>query len=91
MSIRGLHWFVSSLTFTENLCSEIAKETSYNAELELVDLDNFASVVALAKRLHGQPIDILVANAAVARTEYIATKDGWEQMYVPLLNHMQID
>lgn len=61
---------------------EIAKETSYNAELQLLDLGSFESVVAFAKRLEGEPIDILVANAAVAVGQYSLTKDGWEETYV---------
>ncbi|KAI0775352.1 hypothetical protein BC629DRAFT_702330 [Irpex lacteus] len=58
---------------------QIAKETSYNAELQLLDLGSFESVVAFAKRLEGEPIDILVANAAVAVGQYSLTKDGWEE------------
>ena len=54
-------------------------------EVQLLDLSSFESVVSFAKRLKEDPIDILVANAAVALTEYVATNDGWEQTYVPTL------
>ena len=37
---------------------------------------------AFAARLKDAPIDILVANAAVAQPEYKLTKDGWEETYV---------
>ncbi|KAI0697251.1 short-chain dehydrogenase [Cytidiella melzeri] len=57
----------------------IAKEINFKADVELLDLSSFESVTALAKRLNGEPIDILVANAAVALPEYVPTKDGWEQ------------
>ena len=63
--------------------SEIAKETSYSAEVQLLDLSSFDSVTAFARRLEGQPIDIYVANAAVASMDYVETKDGWEQWCVP--------
>ncbi|KAI0093262.1 hypothetical protein BDY19DRAFT_418080 [Irpex rosettiformis] len=58
----------------------IAKETSHAAEVQLVDLGDFASVVAFAKRLENDPVDILVANAGVSLKEYRTTKDGWEEM-----------
>ncbi|KAI0092207.1 hypothetical protein BDY19DRAFT_990939 [Irpex rosettiformis] len=58
---------------------EIAKSTSHSAEVQLLDLSGFESVVSFAKRLVDEPIDILVANAAVALGEYVATTDGWEQ------------
>ncbi|KAI0093039.1 short-chain dehydrogenase [Irpex rosettiformis] len=58
---------------------ELAIETSYNAEVQLLDLSSFDSVKSFAKRLEGEPIDIYVANAAVALMEYVSTQDGWEQ------------
>ncbi|KAI0341936.1 short-chain dehydrogenase [Trametopsis cervina] len=57
----------------------IAQDTSYKAELELVDMTSFESVSAFAERLEGQPIDIVVLNAGVLRSEYKATQDGWEE------------
>lgn len=57
----------------------IAKQTSYAAEVQLVDLSDFASVVAFTKRLENDPIDILVANAGVNLKDYRTTKDGWEE------------
>ncbi|KAI0812412.1 hypothetical protein BC629DRAFT_1589185 [Irpex lacteus] len=59
--------------------ARIAKQTSYAAEVQLVDLSDFASVVAFTKRLENDPIDILVANAGVNLKDYRATKDGWEE------------
>ena len=38
---------------------------------------------AFAARLKDAPVDILVANAAVAQPEYKLTKDGWEEVCVP--------
>ncbi|GJE92166.1 short chain dehydrogenase [Phanerochaete sordida] len=65
---------------------EIAKATGFAAELQLVDFADFASVQAFAARLKDAPIDILVANAAVAQPEYKLTKDGWEE--VLQVNHL---
>ncbi|EKM54524.1 uncharacterized protein PHACADRAFT_258435 [Phanerochaete carnosa HHB-10118-sp] len=57
----------------------IARETGYSAELQLVDLADFASVKAFTTHLKDDAVDILVANAAIAQPEYLTTKDGWEQ------------
>ena len=65
-----------------SLRTEIASQTNYRAEVQLLDLSSFDSVTAFAKRLEGDPIDIVVANAAVAMPEYTPTKDGWESTYV---------
>ena len=62
--------------------SVIAKATSCHAEVQVVDSSDFESVVALAKRLEGDPLDILVANAGVVHNQYHGTKDGWEETYV---------
>ena len=59
----------------------IAKETNFVAEVQLLNLGDFASVVAFARRLEKDPIDIVVANAGVSLPEYQATKDGWEETY----------
>ncbi|GJE92167.1 short chain dehydrogenase [Phanerochaete sordida] len=58
---------------------QIAKETGYAAELQLIDLADFASVQAFAARLKDDPVDVLVANAGVAEAEFALTKDGWER------------
>ncbi|KAI0344676.1 NAD(P)-binding protein [Trametopsis cervina] len=58
----------------------IAKETGFRADVEIVDLASFLSVKAFSKRLEGEPIDVLVLNAAVAKSEYQATEDGWEEV-----------
>lgn len=57
----------------------IARKTGYAAELQLVDFALFASVTAFAERLKDDPVDILVANAAVAQGDYRQTRDGWEE------------
>ncbi|EKM54525.1 uncharacterized protein PHACADRAFT_185443 [Phanerochaete carnosa HHB-10118-sp] len=57
----------------------IAEKTGYAAELQLVDFASFASVNAFAARLKDDPVDILVANAAIAEAEFSLTKDGWER------------
>jgi len=60
----------------------VEQETGYkSAELWLVDLGNFSSVIAFADRFErdGGRLDILVANAAVAQMKYATTVDGWEE------------
>ncbi|EKM54523.1 uncharacterized protein PHACADRAFT_185441 [Phanerochaete carnosa HHB-10118-sp] len=67
----------------------IARDTGYSAELQPVDLADFASVKAFAAQLKDDPIDILVANAGVVQPEYLTTKDGWEQADTSLqVNHL---
>ena len=63
----------------ENLDAEIEQETRYRPELRIVDLADFYSVNEVALSFDGEPLDILVLNAAVALMEYAKTKDGWEQ------------
>lgn len=71
--------------------SAIAKETSYKAEVQQVDFGSFESVIALTKRLKGDPLDILVENIGMAAAEYSKTKDGWEQTYgITLVCHAAI-
>jgi retinol dehydrogenase 12 len=75
---------VCSITVLESGCSqflssEIAKDTGFAAELELLDLAKFASVNAFIDRLKDSPVDILVPNAGVAAVEHHATEDGWEE------------
>ena len=55
-----------------------------------MDLASFESVVALAKRLEGDPIDIVVANAGVATQEYTLTGDGWESTYAVSLSAFKL-
>ncbi|EGN95975.1 hypothetical protein SERLA73DRAFT_185437 [Serpula lacrymans var. lacrymans S7.3] len=60
---------------------EIKSETGYDkAELWLIDLANFSSVLAFADKFdkEGQGLDILVMNAAVFQLAYQGTPDGWE-------------
>lgn len=49
--------------------------------MQVVDFGRFSDVVALAERLKDDPLDIVVANAAVAKYEYNQTTDGWEETY----------
>lgn len=58
---------------------KIAKATGYAAEIQLIDLSNFASVQAFAARLQDTPVDILIANAAIGQPNFVTTKDGWEE------------
>ncbi|KAF7309208.1 hypothetical protein MKEN_01123500 [Mycena kentingensis (nom. inval.)] len=56
--------------------------TGYDPEVWLVDLTDFGSVSAFADRVGEEMrLDILVANAALARIEYEGTKDGWEASF----------
>ncbi|KAI0344677.1 NAD(P)-binding protein [Trametopsis cervina] len=57
----------------------IAKETTFRPDVEILDLSSFASVVTFTRRLKGEPIDILVLNAAVVTYLYQPTGDGWEE------------
>ncbi|KAG6848711.1 hypothetical protein H0H93_014693 [Arthromyces matolae] len=64
---------------------KIEIETGYkNAELSIVDLSDFSSVVSFADRFEkdGGRLDILVENAAIAPGTRTMTKDGWETAYV---------
>ncbi|KAI0341927.1 NAD(P)-binding protein [Trametopsis cervina] len=63
----------------QQAAEKIAKETNFRSDVEILDLSSFNSVVAFAKRLEGEPVDILVLNAAVSWNEYQETKDGWEE------------
>lgn len=60
----------------------------------MLDLASFSSVNNFAARLRDVPVDILVANAALASSTYEVTKDGWEQQYatpcVDLLHDLTI-
>ncbi|TEB37324.1 NAD(P)-binding protein [Coprinellus micaceus] len=62
--------------------SKLKQETGFKAvELWLLDLAKFSSVTEFADRFEkdGGRLDILVANAAVAATEYRETVDGYEE------------
>ncbi|KAG6848066.1 hypothetical protein H0H93_003712, partial [Arthromyces matolae] len=59
----------------------IEKETgSKAAELKLVDLSSFSSVIAFVDEVEkdGGRLDIVVANAGMASSTYRATSDGYE-------------
>jgi len=61
--------------------SRLTTETGYGqGELWLIDQADFSSVKSFADRFEkqGGRLDYLILNAAVAVTDYIATKDGWE-------------
>ncbi|KAG6818613.1 hypothetical protein H0H93_003443 [Arthromyces matolae] len=60
---------------------KIETETGYkNAELWLVDLSDFSSVLAFVDKFEKEAgrLDILVANAAISPRTQTLTKDGWE-------------
>lgn len=68
----------------------IAQDTGYAAELEIIDLAEFRSVIEFAQRLRNAPVDYLIANAGVAPQEYKLTADTWEQSYVtPLTSEIE--
>ncbi|KAF5309362.1 hypothetical protein D9611_013999 [Ephemerocybe angulata] len=67
---------------------KLISETSYDkAELWMVDLGKFSSVVAFIDRFEksGERLDILVASAATNPygSAYKTTSDGWEESYAP--------
>jgi len=47
-------------------------------ELEVVDLSSLAAVRGLVKRLHEQPVDVLINNAGVLRRAHELSEDGLE-------------
>ncbi|KAF5326302.1 hypothetical protein D9611_000458 [Ephemerocybe angulata] len=63
--------------------AKLKAETGCNtAELRLVDLANFSSVVGFADSFEktGERLDILVANAGMESDQYRQTPDGWEEV-----------
>ncbi|KAG6808929.1 hypothetical protein H0H93_016334 [Arthromyces matolae] len=59
----------------------IEKETGYkSAELKLVELSSFSSVIAFADKLEkeGGRMDIVIANAGMGSEVYKPTLDGYE-------------
>lgn len=68
-----------------NAALSTIKETTgcQTAELWLLDLSKFSSVIAFANKfeVEGVKLDILVANAAVGKTVYETTSDGWEETF----------
>ncbi|KAG6856450.1 hypothetical protein H0H87_004415 [Tephrocybe sp. NHM501043] len=65
----------------ESAVQKLQQETGYEgAELWIVDLSCFASVIAFADKFEkdGGRLDILVANAAIASVLYTPTADDWE-------------
>ncbi|KAJ2919411.1 hypothetical protein MD484_g1049, partial [Candolleomyces efflorescens] len=61
--------------------NKIREDTGYSAELRLLDLSRFSSVLTFVDDFlkEGNRLDILVANAAIAATTYKTTADGWEE------------
>ena len=70
---------VTNLCIILILYIAIASSAGYTAELRLIDLANFASVRSFVSALQGDPVDIVVANAAVAQNTCVFTDDEWEQ------------
>ncbi|KAG6877071.1 hypothetical protein C0993_010531 [Termitomyces sp. T159_Od127] len=71
----------------EAAIQKIQQETGYEAaELWIVDLSEFSSVVAFADKFEkdGGRLDILLANAAVLPGKYMSTSDGWERTQLSL-------
>jgi retinol dehydrogenase-12 len=67
------------------LAPELKAATGYTkAELWIIDLADFTSVKLFADRFEqdGGRLDILVENAAITASTYVATKDGWESSFV---------
>lgn len=65
-----------------DIITEIQQDTGYQAaELWIVDLSEFSSVVAFADKFEkdGGRLDILLENAAVLPGKYVSTSDGWER------------
>ncbi|KAG1773279.1 hypothetical protein EV702DRAFT_583044 [Suillus placidus] len=63
--------------------AEIERETVYNGcELWILDLANFASVIAFADKFEkeGGDLHILVMNAGILQHVYQPTTDGWESI-----------
>ena len=66
-------------SYTAYSLAAIAKATDYKkTELAIVDLASFASVAQFAEKFKSEPLDILIANAAIAVPKYETTSDGWE-------------
>ncbi|KAH6903864.1 short-chain dehydrogenase [Coprinopsis sp. MPI-PUGE-AT-0042] len=65
----------------EAAVSLLQKETGFsNVHLRLVDLARFSSVTEFANKFEDEEerLDIFVANAALGRTDYVLSEDGWE-------------
>ena len=65
----------------EKAVAQLKEETGFaNVTLRLVDLSSFASVIEFADKFEQEEerLDIFVANAAIGRTDYVLTDDGWE-------------
>ncbi|KAH7922272.1 NAD(P)-binding protein [Leucogyrophana mollusca] len=79
-AVAGVPWLLRT-GFSADSLVEVGNETGYNrAELWLVDLADFASVIAFANKFErgGGRLDVLVMNAGILMTEYEGTVDGWE-------------
>lgn len=86
---RELTRYVTTKIKIEHSTLGIAKVTSYRAEAQVADLGDFESIQNFAKRLEGDPLDIIVANAAIAQSEFKKTKDGWEETSVFYFKHLR--
>ncbi|KAF5008157.1 hypothetical protein FDECE_5551 [Fusarium decemcellulare] len=66
-----------------NICSGFSPERlkSCSIDVWLVDFTSFASVRAISNKVMQEleSLDIAVLNAAVSKSEYHATVDGWEE------------
>ncbi|KAH6903863.1 short-chain dehydrogenase [Coprinopsis sp. MPI-PUGE-AT-0042] len=61
--------------------AQLKEETGFeNVFLRLLDLAKFSSVIEFADKFEQEEdrLDIVVANAAIGRTDYVLTEDGWE-------------
>ena len=68
-------------TDTDSRPVGLKAETAFpNIHLRLLDLAKFSSVVDFADKLEKEEdrLDIVIANAAMAREHYSTTEDGWE-------------
>ena len=70
---------------TRTLPPELQTETGFkNAELRLVDLSEFSSVISFSDDLRREKrLDILVMNAGVGAVVRKVTEDGWEEGVSP--------
>ena len=66
----------------ERASQSILKMTSTSSEVWKLDLGDFASVKAFAKRANTEldRLDIFLENAGMASQKHVKTKDGYEQM-----------
>ncbi|KAH6902600.1 short-chain dehydrogenase [Coprinopsis sp. MPI-PUGE-AT-0042] len=61
--------------------TRLKNETGFsNIHLRVLDLGSFSSTIDFANKFEQEEerLDILVANAAIGREDYVTTDDGWE-------------